>query len=607
VALALPLSPPAVSRRAWHRVALPLLATALRLAADAGAACGAPPAPRVAALHFEGARAFETDHLQRFLETRPTRLWYRRRFDADVFAADLRNLQLFYRTEGFLQACVSAGGLQWSADSSRVTPTVRVQEGRRWGVDSVHVRGLENAGLGDPLAGLHLRTGGPYRPAALARDRRALLELLAQHAYLDAQVTEDVRADGGRVTVVYDVQPNAPARVGRIEVEGLRKTRPHVVLRELQFDSGAALRSDVVAASQAALIGTGLFESVDIAPLPGQQGRAAKDVRVRVVEKPSGDASLGSGYGSVEGARIRLQLRQLNLRGTGRQLGLDLRAAERRRLAELSATEPWLLGWRLALDGQSAYDWIREPSFTTESVRGGAALVRHLTRTWRVDAGYQLRRTLLLEARVQEARPQRANRVGKITVAFSRETRDDLFDARRGGFVRFELGLAHTRLGSSQGFWSAAFVARRVVELGSRLRLAAGMQQSSLWLQEAGGELPIEERLYAGGDGSVRGFRRHAIGPRDAAGVALGGNHLHQMSLEMRLQLSRRFEAVLFADAAQLARRAESLRLADYAVGAGPGLRLRTPFGLLRADVAWPLTDEGRDGMRSYFALGQAF
>ena len=589
----------------WTRRAAGALACALGSVASSAAAPAR--APRVVGVEFEGARAFAPARLQRFLETRPTRLWYRHRWDPATFERDLENLLLFYQGEGFLQACVWAGRPAWSADSSAVRPSVRIHEGRRWWVGSVRMRGAAALPPSALLAGTSLRAGAPYRSLALAADRRGILEALAERAYLDARLGQQVSAERDSVHIVYEVALGAPARFGRIELEGLRRTRAHVVVRELDFDSNAPFTSASVAASHAHLLDTGLFQSVDIAPVPGQEGRPVKDVRVRVVEKPAGDARLGAGYGAVEGARLRLQLRQLNLRGSGRQLGLDFRLSERRHLVELSGTEPWLLGARLSLDALSAYEWLREPRFTVESMRGALALHRHLHDGWSVDAGYQLRSTRLLRVPVQEARAARAHRTGKVAAGLARETRDDLFETRRGGFVRLELGIASPRFGGSQSFLSAGVVARRVVGIGTRLHVAAALHHTGIWLQESGRELPLEERLYAGGDGSVRGFERHALGPRDATGQALGGNHLDEVSLELRGRVERRVDAVLFADAGQLVRRARSLRLDHYAVGGGFGVRVRTPFGQLRSDIAWPLQGDSAEGAQLYFGVGQSF
>jgi len=579
------------------------------LALAPGSGRGEPARTRVVEVRFEGVRAFSPRALERYLETRRTRPWYRRGYRDSTFAADLANLQLFYRNEGYLQACVWAGPASWDRDSSAVRPCVRVHEGRRWSVDRVDVDAAGPLTADSLLAGTELRPGRPYRPPSLMADLQTILVTLTCRAYLDAQLSQEVTASAASATVHlrYNVVAGEPARIGRIDIAGLRKTRPLVVIRELQFDSGEMLLGAPVARSQAALIATGLFTSVRIAPAPGQEGRPVKDLLIEVTERSPGDASLGAGFATSEGARLRLQMRQLDLRGSGRRVGLDARLSQRRRLVEVSATEPWLLGARLSLDALSAYEHRREPSFTAESVHGSLALRRALGRRWSIDGGYHLQRTQLLEARVEVPALPRTGRVGKLMLGAARETRDDLFESRRGSLARLEVGLGSSRLGGSRDFLSAAVVARKFWPLGARVVLAAALRQADIWLQRAGDDLPLEDRLYAGGESSVRGFAHHALGPRDARGAVLGGRHASEVALELRAPLGSHLGGVLFVDAGQLVGAASELLLDGYALGCGFGLRLRTPVGLLRSDVGFPLTSAAASGAQIYFGVGQSF
>ncbi len=562
------------------------------------------PAPRVLEVRFEGTENFSSKRLLRFLATRPTSLWYRRRFDPIVFARDLENVQRFYRDEGFLVACVWAGPLDWNSDSTGVRPTVRVHEGPRWQMARLEIAGGMPVPFASAAASLELRPASPYRPVALDRDHRALQALCARAGFLDARVEPRAAADGRRVTLAYDVALGDPSTFGAITITSNGKTRPHVVRRELDFEPESPLESDRVADAHARLLSTGLFDQVTIAVLPGQEGRARKDVEVAVVERTSRDASIGAGFASTEGARLRLQLRERNWRGTARRVGLDGRISERRRIAEGSFTDPWLGGMPMALDLVAAYDWQDEPGFKVEALRGSVGVRRRFGRRTSADAGVRFARTHLLESRAEPARAVPRNRIGRLVIGFERDTRDDFFDTNRGGFVRVETGAAGSALGGQPLFTMTALF-RRVMPVSRRLRLAIAGRHDAAWLQEGGLELPIEDRYYAGGDGSVRGFGHHRVGPRDAAGNPLGGNHRSEASLELRCGVHRRLDLVGFSDAGQVTRFGRELRLDAYQVGLGGGLRIRTPWGLLRADLAVPVSDGGRT--RVHFAVGQPF
>src|SRR5207249_11230982 len=88
---------------------------------------------------------------------------------------------------------------------------------------------------------------------------------------------------------------------------------------------------------------------------------------------------------------------------------------------------------------------------------------------------------------------------------------------------------------------------------------------------------------------SVRGFNYESLGPRDALGV-LGGAFLEVASVEVDQWFGQRWGVAAFFDAGNALSRSSG-RLAE---GTGPGLRWRSPVGLLRAGLAFPLTPRGR-------------
>jgi translocation and assembly module TamA len=119
--------------------------------------------------------------------------------------------------------------------------------------------------------------------------------------------------------------------------------------------------------------------------------------------------------------------------------------------------------------------------------------------------------------------------------------------------------------------------------------------------------VPPDQRLYAGGSGTVRGFRYQSIGPLFADGDPIGGAAVDAASLEFRQRIGGNFGAVAFLDAGQAS--AGHVPFSDtIRVGAGTGLRYYTPIGVVRGDIAFPLNrPQGGDRFEIYIGLGQAF
>jgi outer membrane protein assembly factor BamA len=186
------------------------------------------------------------------------------------------------------------------------------------------------------------------------------------------------------------------------------------------------------------------------------------------------------------------------------------------------------------------------------------------------------------------------------------DSRDDLVDATRGMFFTstFEQGVA--ALGSDLRF-AKQFVeqtyyrtlGRRVVfATAARLGLGAGYGQ----------DLIPSERFFAGGGNSVRGYAEGSLGPRSVFGDAAGGNAELVLNEELRFPVFWRLRGVAFVDAGNVFATVGDFALANLRASVGGGLRVQTPFALLRVDLGAPINRRaGESRARWFFSIGQMF
>jgi len=171
---------------------------------------------------------------------------------------------------------------------------------------------------------------------------------------------------------------------------------------------------------------------------------------------------------------------------------------------------------------------------------------------------------------------------------------------------------------------------RRYMRLGGgsvfAYRLQGGYADAFGESRESGG-LPIENRFFAGGGNSVRGFNENSIGPLGSNLDPAGGRILFLTNAELRFPipyLSRfNFGAVLFLDGGGVWNSVDKIHAMDFRFsapesdvtrqdfmyGAGFGFRYYTPVGPLRFDVGYPLkrTTDMDYGYRVHISLGQIF
>ena len=102
-------------------------------------------------------------------------------------------------------------------------------------------------------------------------------------------------------------------------------------------------------------------------------------------------------------------------------------------------------------------------------------------------------------------------------------------------------------------------------------------------------DIPLLKRFFLGGTDEMRGWGRYEVGPLSASGTVLGGKALLSLSGEARLTLVPRLSAVGFVEAGNVWSDAWTIHPRDLLYDAGPGLRITTPFGLIRVDLAFQL------------------
>jgi outer membrane protein assembly factor BamA len=222
-------------------------------------------------------------------------------------------------------------------------------------------------------------------------------------------------------------------------------------------------------------------------------------------------------------------------------------------------------------------------------------------------------------------RTDRNQRLGAVTFSLARNRTDDPLAPRSGHLTRLTLRHASTLTGSdaTQQFNKAVGDATWFWPVGSGNVLLAHVQLglvaggTRLSLRDAGRFIAPQERMYAGGPTTVRGFRQNELGPavyivdsyeaevvngdtvyrtRDTEPertVPIGGNSLVVGNLEFQFRspvLPRLLQLAVFTDVGEVWNRgADSLRL-DFTklkVTPGAGLRVQSPFGAIRVDLGY--------------------
>lgn len=121
-------------------------------------------------------------------------------------------------------------------------------------------------------------------------------------------------------------------------------------------------------------------------------------------------------------------------------------------------------------------------------------------------------------------------------------------------------------------------------------------------------DVPANRRFFAGGGGSVRGYRYRSISPDNGFGFPTGGLSLFEASAEARLKVTQEIGIVPFLDAGAAYSSSVPNFSSTMRFAAGVGLRYYTGIGPIRFDVATPLNPRPEDSRLAIFlGIGESF
>jgi outer membrane protein assembly factor BamA len=530
--------------------------------------------------------------------------------------ADRRLLDTL-RTLGYPHARVAGR----ERDGSRLA--VRVEPGERQRLGAVTVTGVD-AEEARRLAALPallraLRPGAPARQDQAAAGALLLERDLADRGFPDAAVRAALRPSapgdptGLVMDLVYEVATGPRVRIAGVGFTGERWSRPAQLERLADLPVGETFAAGDVEAARGRLLDTGVFSrvtaEVDRSSAPGEAR-----VTFSVTESPR--FHLGYGLRSVSGGATAAVFDVIDRNLLGRAMTLGLRAL----------WEPDDRSGRLYLQTGGLFG----TPFSVESY----VQDRHR------DAGENLVEDSR-EAALQVARPFGAALTGRL---YARYRATHLFEGEPDPFFPFDLQIDRPYLGAQAlwdtrsdrvdpvtGLFASADLSGSGSFLGSDFEYARLYAQLNLyrpaalagrrfvWAQSvragvarafAGQELLREERFFAGGAFSVRGYGTESLGPEERLGSLvrpLGGEALLIVNEELRFPLPFDLTGLLFADAGQVWDTLGDVD-ADLSAALGLGLRARTPLGLLRLDAGFPLDPRPGDSRyKLYFGFGHAF
>lgn len=568
------------------------------------------PQAEIRGVEIQGLRAILEGHSPAFWQsTRPPES------ETALRGAARRHEDLLKRaltSEGYYGATVSSI-LAWP----ELITVFDVKPGPLYQMDVIAVRIWERETLsGEPeitppqSLQLPLEKGEPAQAVEVIGAEEALVSQLMEMGYPFARaLARDALVDHDRHTmdVTYRLESGGRYRFGPVQMVGLDKVSPEVVRREISWLEGAWYDQRRVRETQDKLQKTGLFSLTRLYPVA--QAEAVEDrlpICLELTERPHRTISLGLQYRTDEGVGAAADWEHRNFMRLGRSLRLSSQVTELEQNFGANYVMQDFLDSRNTLTLHAKVGQLDTDFYQSRRIDIGAWLEHPYSSHWYLGLGPALR-----VSRVKQRPETRNYYLLSFPVEIGADYRDDRMDPNRG--YRLVNRIAPFVDVHDMGVW---FIKNELtlswfLPLGGE---ASGYTLATrLHLGVAGGAslaaIPADERMYAGGGGSIRGYAYQEVGPLDKDGEPTGGRSVTDWSMELRKRINERFGLVAFVDGGAAH---ESVHF-DFGNsiqwGAGVGVRYYTPIGPLRFDVAFPINprEDIDSSVQFYISIGQAF
>ena len=499
----------------------------------------------------------------------------------------------------------------------------------------------------------HLQPGETFSIDKIRAAQEKIRQIYTQEGYLHTNV--DYRLDILSATPEYDISFNVEEsqkyRVGLVMVSGNYATSKNVVYNNIDIEPGEVFDSRKIKSTQDRLQSTGYFKNVNVYPVKSDEHQYGAseycDVMVEVNEAQTGNASLFAGASSTDSVFGGIDLTENNFsiagfrnvwskgptafRGGGQYLQVKGTIGKKESDVNVSWLNPYFNDslWRFGIDLQYSTSTILADDYRLNTI--GTTLNTSYPVSSYFTYGFRFRvknSVTSVNGKEKERSPleyaQKLNNgiVSALATTAGFDTTDSIFKPHRGFRSNFETefgGLVRNDVEMNDipfvrfGYLNSYYYP---VWRKGTLKVRADFKFTQPLSGGNGGDFPLAERYFLGGEGTVRGYAPGKVGPLyETTNDPQGGMSSGLLSFEYLQNIIKPLDLFAFVDAGAISLNPWSLNqaVATYGVGARIDIGKRLPFVFgvgfplgLSSEAYARFKDESRE-QRFFFSMAGQF
>jgi len=570
---------------------------------------------------FEGNKSFPASRLRKLMKVKQRRIPFSLgRFKQEDLEKDISTIETFYKNHGYLDVSISSS--REPAGKERLIVRIKIEEGLQYRLGKIRFAGNLLVPETELQKQLVLVKEGDYFDESKAQGNLARLQkFYFDRGYIQVQIQSlpEPALKDNKINLTYQIEPGNVFTVDEVVIRGNVRTKDKVIRREVVLAPGDTFSVQALDKTFGRLRDLNYFEEVRIFPefsLAPDKANLVVDVKEK---EKTGILMFGGGFSSVDKLVGFISLEQTNFdltnfpkfTGGGQDLKLWLQIGQTNQGFYLSFTEPYFLDRPVWL-GTDLYRWTRDWDEYDEKRLGGD--IRFGRRWEDFSLGFTVKseRITLSDVTI----PSIASQAGtywknSLTTSFEYSRLDSRLLPTRGFSSRSSLEYAGGPFQGDLNFWKLTLEENFYYPLPFKKTIFHSKTYLGT-IRETGdtSDIPIFERFFGGGIGTVRGYEERSLGPKDpTTGEPLGGRSIFAQSLEVLYPIYQDIlKGVFFFDIGNVWDK--QMSFGDLRKGAGAGLRIMVPLFRTPIQIDYGIAldrEKGQEKGRFHFGMSFGF
>ncbi|MGC8976520.1 MAG: outer membrane protein assembly factor BamA [Candidatus Ratteibacteria bacterium] len=525
---------------------------------------------------FKGNNSIEDKKLKKIMKTKERKMpFIKGTYKEEILNEDIERIKNFYNENGFIEAKVDR---KIEYDKKGLIIKILIDEGKRYFVGDIKLEGNLIFKEDEIKKKILLKSGDVFNLIKNEKTIKNIYQFYSDNGYIKCNVESIPEIKGQTIDITYFINPGPVYFAEEIKIKGNRITKDKVIRRELKLEPGDKITGEKIRKSFNNLRDTNYFENIQIYPEIVEEGKANIVVDVKEREK-TGLFLIGGGYSSIEKFVGMINIQQTNFDitnppkfvGGGQNLSLLFEMGTISKNYKFSFTEPYLFDKSIYL-GPDIYRLRKEWNDWTETSSG---FDLRIGRKWEnFTCGFKLltENVKLEDVEIPSLKSTEGEKTkNSITTYLTYSKLNSERFPTEGNKIRSSIEYAG--FGGDLNFLKLTFEHNFYYPFKNFIfhsKTYTGYINKDLE------EIPIYERFFGGGIGTIRGYKERSLGPKED-GHYLGGNFIFAQNFEILYPLYKEIlYGIGFFDIGNVYEEFDGLN--DLKKGIGVGIRVNIPF-----------------------------